>query len=760
MRTRKDIRRADDGIALVIVLGILSILLILGVAFATALRTDQIATRNSIDSLRARQFIDAAVAAAMDEIDSRRDPPPLGDSNFFMTSPSQATADRVIRSTGGGETISASDILSGTAGRYLPRGVTNDVLAAGSAQWQAVSVPALGATPALDGRIAFVAVDVSDYVDANLAAGWTRNYGTNMGEIALLDVQNLNGFTNDRETAWGEFDTLPDIEMLAAPYLQGGENFLMLPYSLYPSNYWNAATGNETRHFDIRTAISGTSYSSIDKDSINLGTIEQAIRDSAIDPAISTDPTSVLQLAANIRDYLDNDNVPGNGQFSEPYSRNPAMQVQAASICTEAVPMINEVRLANQLRTVVAGRGRTNWISRILVDVELWFPFVGVNTSADDFEVELRGLLIGPMDPTPELNFLIRNEKLDRRQSGNGYYVYSIGYPPTVQEKIATTLPDYSRARGVVEIAVLETSTGELVDHLYFEIDDWKTEMFQPSDLPNVPPSVGSSVIGQLDQQADDPRINWDWHDTAQWNLAEFGDHSLGASNDKFLTYDETAPDEKDGDTVMFVRNGMYRSPGELGQLLYDATRPWQTIRLLGPDPRSTSSLVEHFAASTNEQGYVNLNTGDQEILASAFVNSPVRRVPDEPPTTVLQLNEAMSVAGAILAKGINTGKEFKNRADLSRNTYVTSADLIAASSKISNGVIAENVISDTYGLLGTRQNLFVVLAVAQVFAPKSAVVTSERRAVALVWRDPLPNSDDARSRHTAFVRNLVWLNE
>ena len=41
--------REQDGIALVIVLGILSILLILGIAFATALRTDQIAGRNNID---------------------------------------------------------------------------------------------------------------------------------------------------------------------------------------------------------------------------------------------------------------------------------------------------------------------------------------------------------------------------------------------------------------------------------------------------------------------------------------------------------------------------------------------------------------------------------------------------------------------------------------------------------------------------------------------------------------------------------------
>jgi hypothetical protein len=71
-------------------------------------------------------------------------------------------------------------------------------------------------------------------------------------------------------------------------------------------------------------------------------------------------------------------------------------------------------------------------------------------------------------------------------------------------------------------------------------------------------------------------------------------------------------------------------------------------------------------------------------------------------------------------------------------------------------------VISDAYGLLGTRQNLFTVFAIAQIFAPKSQVVVAERRAVALVWRDPLPNRDDpdGQDRHAAFVRNLVWLND
>ena len=729
VRDRKT-QSSDEGIALVIVLGILSILLILGVAFATALRTEELATRNSVDSIRARQLIDVAVPRALEAIDRDRDNV-LGDGDFFMTY-SQATANRILPSSGGtGDTFPISNLMSGTASRYLPRGVTNEVLTADDPEWILIDSSPAGSIPAFTGRIAYVAVDVSDYIDGNLAGGWTRDFGTNVGEIALLDVQDLSSFTNQRKSVWGEFDTHADIEMLAGSFLDGGENYLMQPFSYFPSNYWNAVEGRETEHFDIRSAIAGSNYNSIDKDDINQGMIEQAIEDSGI--GLSDDPARRRRLAANIVDYLDNDNVPGNGQFP-------------ASICTEAVPMVNEVRLANQLRTQVTG-GQTNWISRMRVDVELWFPFVGVNTSPNEFRVELRGLLVGPMSPTPDLNFLIQNEPLTLGISANGFDVYSL----EVVEKTTQTKPNFSQARGAVEIAVLEKSTGDLVDHLYFEVDNWAEEMFEES----IPPTEGHVVNGGIDKQADDPRLNWNWTDPVQWRPSEFMTDTLGETNDNLTVWGAGA----DGHEAMYVRNGLYRSPGELGQLLFDELRPWQTIRLLAPDPDSTARLVEHFAASTGERGYVNLNTGDTDVLASAFVDSPVRRVPDDSTSSRISIADARLIASAIFTQGVGAGFEFKSRADLGQ--LVLAADLGSISS-IGNDAVAESVISDAYGLLGTRQNMFVVLAIAQVYAPKLKIVTAERRAAVRVWRDPLPNNGDdaAEGRHSAFVRNLVWLNE
>jgi hypothetical protein len=751
MQTRTFCHPSKDGIALVLVLGILSILLILGVAFATALRTEQIATRNSIDSLRARQLIDVAVNEAMETIDSDRDAT-LGDGAFYMTSRSQEVVDRVFQSSSGsGKSFAASNLLSGTAALFLPRGVRNDALNAGDPEWIPIESPSAALTaPGFTGQVAFIVVDVSDYIDGNLAGGWSRNYGTNVGEVALLDVDSaadLSTFTNLRESAWGEFDTLPDIEMIAEPYLAGdpGENHLMQPFSYFPKGYWNISAQSATPHFDIRSAISGGNHNSIDKDSIDLSKIEQAIRDSDVAPAISHDLSRVRRLAANIRDYLDNDNVPGNDLFTE-------SAVQTASFCTEAVPMINEVRLSNQLETRVIAAGVTNWYSRIRLDVEVWFPFVGVNTRPDDFTVELWGLTIGRVVNAPTLDLNVRRgqETLLKQPGQAGYQVYSY-----LKELESTQKPDFSSVQARIEVAVVDDlNSSATVDHLIFGVESgtW-ADLFAN---PTIPPASGATVTGYLDRQVDDPRINWDWanHWTAPTDLDA---HTLGAPNADFLTYDSSV--DQDGDTVMYVRNGLYRSAGELGQLLYDETKPWQTIRLLGPDIERTGMLVEHFAASTNEQGYVNLNSGEQDVLAAVFYDSPVRRVPDEIPVIPpLTIEEARNIANVILTHGVNSGSEFFHRGYL---TSIPAADIMAVVPRIATAALAESVVSDAYGLLGTRQNLFAVIAIAQTFAPKSRVVTAERRAAALVWRDPLENPAAAgNGRHSTFVRNLVWLNE
>ncbi len=791
-RNRKN-GQAKDGIALVIVLGILSILLILGVAFATALRTDQLVSRNNLDSLRARQFIDTAFSRAMDYVDVDTDPD-LDGINFFMTPPQTVTYSG--RTAGTGESIPMTNLLFGTASNYLPPDVISGVLldpATPDPQWEAISVSGgVIAVPALTGRVAFIAVDGSGYIDGNVSGGLLRNHGGDVGEIALMDVKQseLSEFINSRQTKWGKFDTRPDIEALAAAEeganpLIGGENWLMQPFSRFPSNYWDSAANKEKDHFDFNKAVSGVDFNygggSASPPAQNaLQSIEAAITQSGIHPSIAGDLTKVKQLAANIRDYIDTDIVPGNGEFSEPMqgSGKPLTNLQRhmAAICTEAVPMLNEVmikhtlELHQDLETLnIAVR------STIEVEIETWFPF---DSSAahvsSDFKVELVGLAF--LGATPAGNggpsMIIPRTTLTRSPgSMAGYDIHLLASPvsdPPVVIPGGIPYPIFADAYGVVEIAVIEKNTGEVVDHLAFEILEWATELGLPGD--DIP--MGTH-IGTLTREANDPRINWRWEpdpDPAKNHWAD-ASGTMGFANQRMTAY-FTANDESivDGGTLMHVRNGPIQSVGELGQLLYDEERPWKTIRLLSPDLENTARLVEHFAKPAVEEGYINLNSKVIDALASAFLDWPIRSFPGGSSSGVLSTNEAQAIALVILNNGVSSNMEFKTRADLAtRVNPATNADergLISAKHlmEVLPGIIpdsatAENLISDAYGLFGTRQNLYTVLAVAEVFAPKSETPVAEMRAVGLVWRDPIPV--EVRSgvfHHETFLRNLVWL--
>ena len=61
-------KKHNSGIALVMVLGVLSVMVIMAVAFAISMRTERVASGNYADSVRARQLVHVAIARAMADI--------------------------------------------------------------------------------------------------------------------------------------------------------------------------------------------------------------------------------------------------------------------------------------------------------------------------------------------------------------------------------------------------------------------------------------------------------------------------------------------------------------------------------------------------------------------------------------------------------------------------------------------------------------------------------------------------------------------
>ena len=79
-----------------------------------------------------------------------------------------------------------------------------------------------------------------------------------------------------------------------------------------------------------------------------------------------------------------------------------------------------------------------------------------------------------------------------------------------------------------------------------------------------------------------------------------------------------------------------------------------------------------------------------------------------------------------------------------------------------------ESLIRNTWGLFSPEDSLFTVIVVAQaikegpgavgIWNADDDMVTGERRAVALVWRDPFKTG--ANLHHEMFIRMIRYLND
>ena len=86
----------------------------------------------------------------------------------------------------------------------------------------------------------------------------------------------------------------------------------------------------------------------------------------------------------------------------------------------------------------------------------------------------------------------------------------------------------------------------------------------------------------------------------------------------------------------------------------------------------------------------------------------------------------------------------------------------------LENNMQVEGIIRNSYRLFSPNQNLLTIIVIAQaindqnvrgVYEPLEDVILGERRAVALVWRDPFPNPD-RDGRNEMFVRMFRYLDQ
>ena len=273
-----------------------------------------------------------------------------------------------------------------------------------------------------------------------------------------------------------------------------------------------------------------------------------------------------------------------------------------------------------------------------------------------------------------------------------------------------------------------------------------------------------------------DPRFNWEpvAGRGVQWvtNAVAVPGDTRGAVNNATTQYFIAHPRGDGYDTHMQMRvsNADHLvSVGELGNVLRTSRErrgqpspQFNTIRLYDMGSGLRDRVFDAFTLAGSgsggvRRGLVNANSLDEDVLTTGFIGAPFEWPGG---SNLLSTAEAIGVATKIIEEGIQRGS-YSNLADICDFDW---ADIATLGIGRYTELQRESILAHSYGLFGTRQNLFTIIVAATPARDQMGLVADEqnitqtlgmRRALVQVWRDPVPNAD---GKHECFVRFFKWL--
>ncbi|AKJ63638.1 hypothetical protein L21SP4_00357 [Kiritimatiella glycovorans] len=280
-------------------------------------------------------------------------------------------------------------------------------------------------------------------------------------------------------------------------------------------------------------------------------------------------------------------------------------------------------------------------------------------------------------------------------------------------------------------------------------------------------PDAGTWVTVSL--EAEDPRFNNGFHLLSGLNCEERRDeHTLGEMNTR-CTYMEPG---RDGDPDMFMppkpeeESGNYAdfdagqpeltSLAQFGHIPYRRAEggEWRTIPFVGDRAVPVFKYFQFSRTNTvPTRGLVNVNTPHAPVLGAVFDSVPYVDFPGFSDTN--RMSTAYALGLARMLDQVRTNRNVAATADLLRQFDYDDIEPFL-DEKTRNKWGADSVMAHSFNLLNPRQNLFTILLAAQSTAPDDpSQVLAERRAVALVWRDPFRSLD---GRHRTEIVYFEWL--
>lgn len=688
------------GIALVLVLGLLAFLVLSAVSFSILMRMDRLTSRNYLDVVKARNYVQVALAQATLSIDQAMDADnsryPLWEGGSFFV--------RGIGMEASGNDDPVPDVLldgDGDVFDYLPRRLETEAINQADStalQWHDIELFNDLGEMELVGRYAYVVLDCSGFLDANIVARQpVRGLGGDPGEIR--PGGDWGTFVGLRADEWQRIETLAELEFLGQRYgnLNASQLETMFVYSRFPNQFWDEAA-QELRD---RAFIGGDPS---EADEWDTAGISGAIED------ITQIPDADLFYAA-MRDYATYDGTAGSLVPSDPADLD--------GFGVMPVPRVNEVAIFQRF-----SYDDPEFTHEISVFVETWAPFTDLPVEnyvlrvVGDVELQTG---IGDYDITISLD---EEQEVTHSGGRNDYQLTRFDYVHEYDIDDDLGLPATVTFANLSDVRLVVLAGGNEVEHARPFADDPEREVVLVDTL------VWS-------WEATDPRINWQ------------PDHWTRQDDDHTLEEDNNTLDDVDADHVqlIYVSPEPFRSVGELSFLLYDESKPWETIALMdgddGDNPRAVFDVFTAFRTNTVFFGQVNPNTPHDEVLDAVFNEAPTGAYPGADDSG---LNPTTFRTNLINFRQTLPNEQFVNRSDMVRMDRPEG-----------NKFEQESLLRNSIELFDTQQNLFTIFLIAEALSP-TGVTLSQQRAVAVVWRDPFPDAPGATGRHPSFVRFFKWL--
>jgi hypothetical protein len=745
------------GAALIVVLGMLTVITILAVAFAIAMRFEQLTARHFADEIRARQFLDVAVLRAVEGVNRVMESQPGGFAYPFWGDFAPTSFAHVCVSIGvSGKTV---DLFTGSVTNLAPFALWDDITHTAPGWLYAVGQdPDTGHVTTTNGRIAFMVVNVSGLIDANtciVATNVADRFAPGVIDASFLDdLADPDRFAADRE-AHRHYETPAELAALNRGVIPPLSNLFTYAYDPNPRQF--IVSTNKlgwrdialTNRFDVNALTNYTDYSGAAFSNEYLHPLTEHLRAAGV--------TNALAAAWNVINFIDPDRYPHTG------TATPWLE----DFGNEAIPLINEIAL---YRVTDAAATNTNAYA---VAVEVWYPFVPRPLAAADgyvlqvavFKEFVSGVAADKiMDHgTPAWSFESPIPDMTADDT-NAFFV--AGWPqPASKQPIAFPVkvttpgiganPSSTRTQflpiGVTSYTTYPTDNTPLVVTVTNRV--WILARIVNGEGRPVDESMGYDPSAQEGEDhalyefraeaalaVDDPRMNGR---TAYWKPTT---NSLGTTTNTLGTTNAVASfaaTPQSQGLPVYHPDGSLSNLVDIGQVFLPEAGPWHTFDLLDGG-RGQAALLDRLTtvpAVTNAPwayGLVNPNSRHPAVL-QAILGPPELEQPVTLATNryAIDSNAFARVAEAMI---MQTSWPYAGFADMFDSSDRLLADALAACAP-SNQVATtdyqrEYLLRPLVRKVSFRQNLLLVIVAADALSPDGLTVMARRRGVALIYRD------------------------